>query len=159
MKDPKDIQFSKAIQRAKRVYICGNGGSAANAIHIANDLIACGIRAHALTGDVATLTAIANDFSYEQIFARQIRALGETGDVLIVLSGSGKSPNILEALRAAKVIGMETWAVVGEFNGKHCPAALLADNTMYFGADMQTAEERQLHVGHKVMKWLKSISS
>lgn len=154
------MDLAKAILRAKRCYICGNGGSAANAIHIANDLVACGIKAHALTADVATLTATANDFSYEQIFALQLKAFGEPGDMLIVLSGSGKSPNILAALRAAKEIGMESWAILGrEIAGKDCPAAKLADYRLFFGKDMQDAEERQLYLGHEAMRNIKAMQS
>lgn len=149
------MELAKSIVKAKRVYICGNGGSAANAIHIANDLVACGIKAHALTGDVATLTAMANDFSYEQIFALQIRAFGEPGDMLWALSGSGKSPNILAALRAAKEKGMETWVMIGEYS-KGSPADQLADHTIYFGKDMQQAEERQLYIGHSAMRAIKN---
>lgn len=153
------MELAKAILKAKRVYICGNGGSAANAIHIANDLISCKIKAYALTADVATLTALANDYAYEQIFAMQIRAYGEPGDMLIALTGSGKSPNILAAIRAAKEKGVETWVMVGEYNGKHPPVALEADHVIRFGKDMQDAEERQIYMGHKVMRWLKNSSS
>src|SRR5688572_17465813 len=106
------------VKQAKRVYICGNGGSAANAIHMANDLILCGIRAHPLVADVSTLTAIANDFGYEHVFSRQLRVYGEPGDLLIAMSGSGNSPNILEALKAAKEIGVKSWALIGMTGGK-----------------------------------------
>jgi D-sedoheptulose 7-phosphate isomerase len=149
------LKLAKAIKKAKRVYICGNGGSAANAIHIANDLISCGVKAHALTGDVATLTAIANDFDYESIFSRQLEALGSDGDLLVALSGSGRSANILKAIQAAQEIGMSTWAIVGAYNAD-IPAANLADNCTKWGADMQEAEEKQLYLGHKVMRWLKN---
>ena len=149
------MKLAKAIQQAKRVYLCGNGGSAANAIHIANDLIACGVKAQALTADVATLTAIANDYSYEYIFARQIAAFAEPGDLVVVLSGSGRSPNILAALQQAKAQGVRTYAVLGAFN-QDTPAAMLADERLTWGADMQEAEEKQLQLGHRVMKWLKS---
>lgn len=149
------MNLAKAIKKASRVYLCGNGGSAANALHIANDLIACGIKAQALTGDIATLTAIANDFSYEDAFAIPLRTLGGPGDLLIALSGSGRSPNILRALTAAKEVGMDTWAIVGAYN-QDIPAAHLADHCTKFGRDMQEAEEKQLYLGHKVMKWLKS---
>jgi D-sedoheptulose 7-phosphate isomerase len=137
------------------VFLCGNGGSAANAIHIANDLVSCGVRAQALTGDVATLTAIANDFDYESIFSRQLEVFGSAGDLLVALSGSGRSPNILKALQAAKDKGMEAWAIVGEFN-QDSPATHIATHSMKWGKDMQEAEEKQVYLGHKVMRWLKS---
>src|SRR5687767_1570316 len=109
------LKLAKAIKKANRVYLCGNGGSAANAIHIANDLISCGVRAQALTGDIATFSAIANDFDYESVFSRQLECLGSPGDLLLALSGSGRSPNILKAIQAAKDQGMTSFAIVGEF--------------------------------------------
>ena len=78
-----------AVRRAKRVYLIGNGGSYANAAHIANDLLAAGVRAYTL--DPASLTASANDYGYESVFERWIDTVGEAGDLLIGLSGSGKS--------------------------------------------------------------------
>ena len=132
------MELGKAIRRAKRVYLCGNGGSAANAIHIANDLIACGIRAHALTADIATLTAIANDFGYPWVFSHQVSLFGEPGDLLIALSGSGKSQNILAAIAAAEDIGMDVFRMFGGELG------------------MQSAEEAQLVLGHEAMRWLKA---
>ena len=149
------MRLAKAIKKAKRVYICGNGGSAANALHIANDLISCGIKAQALTGDVATITAIANDFDYASVFSRQLETCGEAGDLLIALSGSGASPNILSALGAAKKKGMDTFAILGEFNAI-CAAAGIADACIRWGKDMQDAEEKQLYLGHKAMRWLRN---
>jgi len=124
------MSLNEQIRKAKRVYIIGNGGSYANAIHIANDLIACGIRAFTL--DPATLTASANDFGFETVFARWLRTVGEKDDLLIALSGSGKSLNILRAINAAHLIGMDIWCEFGAAKG----------------LDMQAAEEAQLHVGH-----------
>jgi len=128
----------EAIRKAKRVYLCGNGGSAANAMHIANDLVSVGVRAHALTADVSTLTAIANDYGYEQVFARQLSVYAEPGDVLIALSGSGKSPNILKAVEEGKKIGMDVWTIFGVDRGE----------------SMQLAEEMQLVLGHDLRKFL-----
>lgn len=149
------MKLAKAIKKANRVFICGNGGSAANAIHIANDLISCGIKAQALTGDIATLTAIANDFSYTEIFSRQLKTLGSFGDLLVCLSGSGRSANILSALQAATEIGISSWAILGSYNVS-MPAEALAKHVIKWGRDMQEAEEKQLYIGHRVMKWLKS---
>lgn len=120
-----------------RVYLVGNGGSYANAVHICNDLLACGVKAYTL--DPATLTASANDYGYETVFSRWISTVGEPGDLLIALSGSGKSPNILAAIRAAEFCGMEVFRIFGREKGQ----------------DMQKAEEYQLEIGHEVMKWLK----
>lgn len=149
------MKLAKAIQKANRVYICGNGGSAANALHIANDLVACGVRAQALTGDIATLTAIANDDSYVAVFSRQLKVFGHPDDLLVALSGSGRSPNILQALQAANEIGMDSWAVLGDFN-EEMPAEKIAKHTLKWGRDMQEAEEKQIYLGHKVMRWLKA---
>lgn len=130
-------ELADMIRRAKHVYLIGNGGSYANAMHIANDLIACGIRAHTL--DPATLTACANDYGYYNIFEYWVGLMGEPGDVLIALSGSGKSPNILKAIEKAKSIGMQVWE---EFGAPQ-------------GFDMQASEERQIWLGHELLRQLK----
>ena len=124
------------IRRAKRVYIIGNGGSYANAAHIATDLLACGIKAYTL--DAATLTAFGNDHGYETVFARWLETVGEEGDLLIALSGSGTSPNILKACAAADRIGMKVWREFGAAQG----------------LNMQQAEEAQLVLGHKLREAL-----
>ena len=126
-----------AITKAKRVYVIGNGGSAANAIHIVNDLFSCGVKAQSLTADVATLTAIANDFGYEHIFSRQLEVLGEPGDLLIALSGSGNSPNILRALDVCKTTGIVTYAIIGDFGEAQAQAR--AHFTIRKGITMQDA--------------------
>ena len=125
------------IRRAKKVLIIGNGGSYANAVHIANDLISVGIKA--FTVDPATLTAAANDHGWYQGFVRWIKTVGERGDLLIALSGSGKSPNILMACEEAERIGME---VHREFGAAQ-------------GFDMQASEERQIWLGHELMRVFK----
>ena len=130
--------LAEAIRRASRVYIIGNGGSYANAVHICNDLLACGVKAYTL--DPATLTASANDFGYETVFARWLSVVGEQGDLLIALSGSGKSPNILTAIEVATELGIEVWTMFGAAQG----------------LDMQASEERQIYEGHRAMLWLKA---
>ena len=143
------------IQQSNRVYIIGNGGSAANAIHFANDLLSCGIKCHTLSADVATITAIGNDFGYEHIFSRQLVTLGDQGNLLIALSGSGNSPNIVAAIFAAHLSGMKTLAIVGEW--KPSIAERLADNTIKYGENMQVAENYQLELVHKVYRTLKGL--
>jgi D-sedoheptulose 7-phosphate isomerase len=102
----------QCLRRGGKMLLAGNGGSAAQAQHIACELIGRfalirpGLSAMALTTDSAVLTALANDLGYEQVFARQVEALGATGDVLLVFSTSGNSPNILRALEAARSLGM-----------------------------------------------------
>lgn len=139
--------------RAKRVYIGGNGGSAANAMHMANDLFSCGIRAHALAADISIFSMIGNDFGYENVFSRQLAVYGEKGDLFIALSGSGNSPNIINALLEAEKIGMDTFAIIGNFEtlGK---AAQLAKNVIKYGRGMQSAEAQQIIIGHEAMKCL-----
>lgn len=117
-----------------RVFLIGNGGSYANAAHIANDLLAGGVPAFTL--DAATLTAGANDYGYETVFARWLRVVGSPGDTLVALSGSGKSANILLAIEEAERIGM---TVVREFGAAR-------------GLNMQAAEELQLWIGHGWMR-------
>lgn len=132
------MTLASRVRKAKHVFLVGNGGSAANAMHIANDLIACGIRAHTL--DPATLTATANDFGFEFVFSKWLIIMAEPGDLLIALSGSGKSKNILNAIEAAKLIGMDVECVFGA----------------ELGQDMESAEEYQIVLGHKLKQELKA---
>ena len=102
-----------------RLLVAGNGGSAAEAQHFAAELVGRlrderrPLSAIALTPDSSALTAIGNDYGFDQVFARQVGAHGRPGDILIVLSTSGRSPNLVEAVRAAKEQGLRTWALVG----------------------------------------------
>src|SRR5260370_35322554 len=109
-----------AWQTGRHIYLCGNGGSAGNAIHLANDLLygcgtrlGIGMRVEALSLNPAVITCLANDLGYGQIFAEQLRVKGNPGDVLVVLSGSGNSPNVVQALQIGNSLGMTTFAVLG----------------------------------------------
>lgn len=124
------------VRKANHVYIIGNGGSYANAQHLCNDLLAKKKRAFVL--DAASLTATANDFGYADVFARWIEAVGQRGDLLLALSGSGTSENIRKAMRAASKRGMMTH--------------LLTDYLRDF--DMQESEEIQLRFGHAIWRSL-----
>ena len=149
----------------RNVYICGNGGSAANAIHIANDLHygigACGpgikapgLRIEALPANTGIITCLANDTGYENIYAHQLETKSRRGDILIALSGSGNSPNIVKALEIAHKIGVNTFAILAFTGGKSME---LAKNVIHFEInDMQIAEDAQLVVGHLCMQWLNS---
>ena len=115
----------EAFDAGRRVYVCGNGGSAADAQHIAAELVGRFRREGrkplpcvALTTDTSALTALANDFGFEHVFSRQIEALGDKGDVLWVLSTSGKSPNIISAANSAKQRGMKVVAMTGGSGGE-----------------------------------------
>jgi D-sedoheptulose 7-phosphate isomerase len=143
----------------RRLFICGNGGSGANAMHAANDLIygigkgvVPGLRAQALVSNSAVITCLANDEGYDQIFARQLAVEAGPGDVLLVFSGSGNSPNILKALEQAAEIGMKSYAVLGYSGGK---AKEMADIPIHFAVDdMQISEDLQLVVMHMIMQRL-----
>lgn len=143
----------------RQVFLAGNGGSAGNAVHLANDFIyavskvtGSGLRAHALPANSSVLTCLANDLGYDEIFSRQLAVLARPDDVLIALSGSGNSPNILRALEEAQRIGMRSYAILGYSGGR---AKGLADVAIHFAVDdMQIAEDLQLILGHMILQWL-----
>ncbi|MCP5451157.1 MAG: phosphoheptose isomerase [Gammaproteobacteria bacterium] len=116
--------LAERLRRGHKILVCGNGGSAADAQHFAAELVnrfeieRPGLAAIALTTDSSALTSIANDYAFEQIFARQVRALGRPGDVLLAISTSGNSPNVLVAIDAARELGMVTLALTGRDGGR-----------------------------------------
>ena len=156
-------RLATAMQSAwadgRQVFLCGNGGSAGNAVHLANDFLygvarttGGGIRALSLSANSAVITCLANDISYNKIYCEQLAVHGRAGDILIALSGSGNSPNIVSAIERAKVMGIESYAILGYSGGK-CKE--LADVAIHFPVDdMQIAEDLQLVVGHMLMQWL-----
>jgi D-sedoheptulose 7-phosphate isomerase len=109
----------ETLKAGNKILLCGNGGSAADAQHIAAELVGRyeqhrrAFPAVALTTDTSALTAISNDYGYEGVFARQVEALGVGGDLLIAISTSGKSPNVLRAVEQAKASGCKTIALAG----------------------------------------------
>ena len=109
-----------ALKDGKKLLFCGNGGSACDAMHIAGEFVGrfvddrTALPAIALSADTGIITAVANDYSYDYIFARQVEALGQAGDVLIAMSTSGKSPNIVRALEAATRKGLVTVLFTGK---------------------------------------------
>jgi|TARA_Y100000310_G_C20543950_1_gene744683 D-sedoheptulose 7-phosphate isomerase len=112
------------LKSNKKILLCGNGGSATQATHIAAEftgrykLERKALPAIALTTDLAAITAIANDYGYEKIFERQVEALGQEGDILISLSTSGNSKNIINATNKARSLGIKTIALLGKDGGK-----------------------------------------
>jgi len=116
-----------ALRAGNKLLLCGNGGSAADAQHWAGELVSRfhydrpGLAAIALTTDSSIMTGIGNDYGYERLFSRQVEALGRKGDVLFAISTSGRSPNILAALRAARERGMATVGFTGEGGGDIAP--------------------------------------
>lgn len=143
----------------RQVFFCGNGGSAGNANHIANDFLypvsktkGSGLRIHSLSENPAVLTCLANDEGYENIYAHQLAVMANRDDILIVLSGSGNSPNILKALEEAKKLGMKSYAILGFSGGK---AKQLADVPIHFTCeDMQVCEDTQTIICHMIVQWL-----
>jgi D-sedoheptulose 7-phosphate isomerase len=143
----------------RQVFLAGNGGSGGNANHLANDFLyplskahGSGLRVQSLAANPAVMTCLANDEGYDKVFSMQLAVLARQGDVLIVLSGSGNSPNILAALEEAKAIGMTSYAMLGFSGGK---ALALADVPIHFRVDdMQIAEDAQMIVGHMLLQWL-----
>ena len=148
-----------AWKNGNQVFFCGNGGSAGNAVHLANDYIygvakrtGGGIRAVALSANPAVMTCLANDVGYDHIYSEQLAVLANEGDVLVTLSGSGNSPNILRVLEQAKSMKVKSYAILGYTGGK---AKAVADVAIHFPVnDMQIAEDLQLVVGHMLMQWL-----
>jgi D-sedoheptulose 7-phosphate isomerase len=145
----------------RQVFFCGNGGSAGNAVHLANDFLygiakktGGGLKAHALSANTAVMTCLANDVGYESIFSEQLAVQAQAGDLLIALSGSGNSSNIVRALEQAKAMDVKSYAILG-FTGGKCKG--LADVSIHFPVnDMQISEDMQLIVGHMMMQWLYS---
>lgn len=144
--------------KKNKIFICGNGGSAANAEHVSNDLMLGinskkkGLNIFCLNSNISKLTCIANDLSYEDIYSHQIDILGSRGDLLIVLSGSGNSRNIIKALKSAKKNGLNTFAILGFNGGK---SKKISNNFLHFKInDMQISEDMQLIVFNLIMKSL-----
>jgi len=148
-------------QEKRQVFFCGNGGSAGNAVHLANDFLygiakktGGGLKVQALAANTAVMTCLANDVGYESIFSEQLAVQAQAGDLLIALSGSGNSPNIVRVIEQAKAMDVKSYAILG-FTGGKCKE--LADVPIHFPVnDMQIAEDMQLIVGHMMMQWLYS---
>jgi D-sedoheptulose 7-phosphate isomerase len=125
--------MADALRAGGKMLACGNGGSAADAQHFAAELVnrfeteRPPLAAVALTTDSSALTAIANDYSYEQVFAKQLRALGRKGDVLLAISTSGNSASVLEAVRAARELELRVVALTGNGGGKLAPLLAAGD--------------------------------
>jgi len=146
--------MTTALRAGNKVLIVGNGGSAGDAQHLAAEIVGRykqerpGYAAIALTTDTSALTAIANDYGFEQVFARQVEGLGVRGDVLLALSTSGRSPNILAALRKARGRGLVTIGFTGSKGtamGADCDHLLVAPSD-----DTPVVQQIHLAVGHGI---------
>jgi D-sedoheptulose 7-phosphate isomerase len=147
-----------ALHGGGKILWCGNGGSAAESQHMAAEIVGRFRRERrafpsiALTTDTSTLTAIANDYGFESVFARQVEALGVSGDVLVGISTSGNSRNVIAALEAARALGMTTVAFTGAGGGK---LAALADHLLAVDS-RDTARIQEAHnlAGHMICDWI-----
>ncbi len=144
--------ISQALGSGHKVLLCGNGGSAADAQHIAAELVGRYEQerrswpAIALTTDTSALTALSNDYGFEEVFARQVAGLANAGDVLIAISTSGKSPNIVRAAEQAKVLGCTTIALTGAAAE---PLASSCDFAVIVPSDRTSrVQEAHIAIGH-----------
>ena len=144
----------KSLQNGGKVLICGNGGSAADAQHIAAELSGRfkkerkALAGIALTVDTSALTAIANDYGFEEIFARQVEALGQEGDTLIAISTSGNSQNVINAIEIAKEMGLNTVTLSGKDGGKMLELGEI--NIVIPSQDTPRIQEMHIMVGHMI---------
>lgn len=117
-------KMGEAIRGGKKILICGNGGSASDAQHFAGEMVGRFLKerralpAIALSTDTSVLTAIGNDYGYDQVFSRQVEGLGASGDLFFAISTSGNSPNVLRAVESAKAKGITVVALTGKDGGK-----------------------------------------
>ncbi len=152
------VLVREALGRGATVFTCGNGGSAAQALHLAEELVGRyksnrpALRAVCLNADPTALTCIANDFGFEEVFARQVQGLARTGDVLVVLSTSGRSANLLRAVDAAEVAGVTTIGLLGGDGGEttgRCSKALVVN-----APDSAGVQEAHLMIIHMICEGL-----
>ena len=139
------------LMTERKILICGNGGSAADAQHFAAELVGRfekdrpGLAAIALTTDTSALTAIGNDYDFDAIFSRQVRALGQENDVLVAISTSGNSSNVLEAVLAAHEKGMKIIALTGREGGQ-IANTLDVDDILLNVPYPRTARIQEVHI-------------
>lgn len=145
-------EIGQSLKDGGQILLCGNGGSAADAQHIATEFVSRfyherkALNAEALTVNTSTLTAVGNDYSYDRVFARQVEAKGHSGDILIGISTSGESKNIVEAFKSAKQIGIKTVAFTGN---QHSTMEKLADIAIIIPAkDTPRIQEMHIMIGH-----------
>jgi D-sedoheptulose 7-phosphate isomerase len=144
-----------------RLLVGGNGGSASLAEHLTAELVGRYQGEHepwsaiSLVGDTAAVTAIANDYGYDEVFARQVRAHGRPGDVLLLMSTSGRSANLLSAARASRAGGLSTWALVGAGSS---PLVMLADDAVGLGRSGPIVQELQQVAVHLLCELLEEAA-
>ncbi len=140
--------MAERLRRGCKILVCGNGGSAADAQHFAAELTGRYVKerkalaAIALTTDTSSLTALGNDYSFDRIFARQVEALGRPGDLLVGISTSGNSPNVIQAVEAAHALGMRTLGLLGKDGGR---LGALVDDALVVPSTV-TARIQEVHL-------------
>lgn len=145
-------ELAASLANGGTLFWCGNGGSAADSQHLAAELVGRfkknrrALRSVALTTDTSVLTCVANDYSYNDIFSRQIEALGRSGDVLVGISTSGNSDNVIQALKTAREMGLITIAMLGKDGGI---TKKLVDHSLIIPSN-STARIQEMHIliGH-----------
>ncbi len=148
--------ISKSMKSGHKLMICGNGGSAADAQHMAAEMIGRmlvernPLPAMALTTDTSNLTAIANDYSFDAVFEKQVQGLGNKGDVLLAISTSGNSKNVLRAVEAAKVKGMHVISMTGGTGGKLKDLSDVNLNVA-LGANSSRIQETHIFIVHSIV--------
>jgi D-sedoheptulose 7-phosphate isomerase len=149
-----------ALAAGGQVLFCGNGGSAADAQHLAAELVGRlakerpAYRAVALTTDSSVLTAVGNDYGYAEVFARQVEGLGRRGDVLVAISTSGRSENVLRAAAAAKQAGLAVIALLGPV---HSPLDATADVALHVDGELAgLVQQGHITVGHAICMWVEA---
>jgi D-sedoheptulose 7-phosphate isomerase len=150
--------MAAALHRGNQILWCGNGGSAGDSQHLAAEIVGRfrrerrGLPSIALTTDTSILTSVANDYGYEVVFSRQVEAIAKPGDVLVGISTSGNSRNVVAALETAKLHGVTTVAFTGEGGGR---MGALADH-LFAVSSRDTARIQEAHIlaGHMLCDWL-----
>jgi len=150
--------MAAALHRGNQILWCGNGGSAGDSQHLAAEIVGRfrrerkGLPSIALTTDTSILTAVANDYGYEAVFSRQVEAMAKPGDVLVGISTSGNSRNVVAALETAKERGVTTVAFTGDGGGR---MGALADHLFAVGSrDTARIQEAHILAGHMLCDWL-----
>lgn len=149
--------FFRTLLEGRSIYWCGNGGSAAESSHLATELLGrfknnrAPYPSISLNADTALITCIANDFGYDEIYARQLEGLAKTGDLIVVLSTSGNSPNVIRVLDEASKMGVISIGLLGKGGGKAAP---LCDHTIIVESD-ETARIQEVHLllGHTLCEY------
>jgi D-sedoheptulose 7-phosphate isomerase len=153
-------KMTALIRAGGKAIFCGNGGSAADAQHLAAELMGrfmldrAPLAAMALSVNTSTITAVGNDFGYDEIFERQLRGIGRAGDVLIGLSTSGNSKNVVRAMEAANQIGIFTIALTGEGGGRMGEIADLVIKVP--SRSTPRIQEMHIAVGHSLCEWVEA---